>query len=470
MYLSKFFNLTFSIAILLNLSFLFNTAYAQVAEGQLLAQWSDSTLVGSFSYDNTYNEVWGLSVNDHEYAIIGSTEGTHFIDVTDTEAIKESFRVLGGTTGGQIIHRDYHDHNGFLYAVSDEGSNSTLQIMDISNLPDTVTVVYDSKEYIRRSHNIFIDESQDIMYSCISQGTSLSFAALRLFDISDPYNPMPIKAYNSIEGVFMSQVHDAYVKDNIAYLNNGPDGMMIVDFTDTESPILIANLTSSEYPDAGYNHSGYVSEDGNYYYMADENHGADIKVIDVSNPMDLEVVNTFNADNDSPNTIPHNQLVHDDLLYVSYYYDGLQVYDISDPSTPVRVMEYKTSKIANRSSYEGAWGVYPFLPSGNILVSDMQEGLFVIKGIQSLSSTYDQNLSDLFRIYPNPTSDFVYLDFDKNTSARIEITNTNGQLILTRNIQNNTEKIDIRHLPNGHYIVSLVSDNKLASKSLVVVK
>lgn len=446
----------------------FNMAFAQVMEGQLLAQWSDSTLVGSSAYNNTYNEVWGLAVNGHEYAIIGSTDGTHFIDVTDTDAIFEAYRVVGGTRGSQIIHRDYHDNDGFLYAVADEGSNSTLQIIDIRSLPDSITVVYDSKEYIRRSHNIFIDDDQDIMYACISSGDNTPFAALRLFDITDPAAPVIIATYNSLEGVFISQVHDAYVKDNLAYLNNGPGGMMIVDFTDPLAPILLSHLTPSEYPDAGYNHSGYATEDGSHYYMADENHAADMKVIDVTNPMSPQVVGTFNADNSSAFSIPHNQLVHGHYLYVSYYYDGLQVYDISDPATPIRVMEYKTSNIANRNSYEGAWGVYPFLPSGNLLVSDMQEGLFVIKGMDEVLNAEDLKFYNSFTLYPNPASDVIQVKLEDPVDAEIQVSNAQGHILLTKDITSNSLELDVKYLPVGYYFMTLISGAKLASKPFVI--
>ena len=93
---------------------------AQVIEGQLLANWKVDTLQGSTQYNNTYNEVWGLYVNGSEYAVIGSTAGTHFINVDDPENPREDFFIEGSSYGPHIIHRDYHDHNGYLYIVADE--------------------------------------------------------------------------------------------------------------------------------------------------------------------------------------------------------------------------------------------------------------------------------------------------------------------------------------------------------------
>ena len=116
-------------------------------EATLLKRWSDSTLVGSFAYNNAYNEIWGIVANGKEYAVIGSTAGTHFIDI---ETANEVAFVAGKAQGANIIHRDYHDFGGYLYAVADEGPSS-LQIIDYTTLPNAVTVVHDEDSLIIRS-------------------------------------------------------------------------------------------------------------------------------------------------------------------------------------------------------------------------------------------------------------------------------------------------------------------------------
>ena len=449
---------------------LFTTSInAQVAEADLLSRWTDDSLPGSAAYNNTYNEVWGIAQGDKEYAIIGTTFGTHFIDVTDASNIVEVSRVEGAAKGPQIIHRDYHDLNGYLYAVADEGATSTLQIMDMSGLPDTVMVVYDSREYIRRTHNIFIDESAEIMYACVTGGDDVGYAALRLFDISDPLVPTPIATYNSIQGVFISQTHDAHVKDGFAYLNNGPGGLLVVDFSDPLAPEVVSSLEPSDYPDAGYNHSGWPSENGEYYYFADEDHDADIKTIDMRDPISPVVASTFDAGNDDVFSIPHNQIVHDGYLYVSYYYDGLQVYDLVDPANPARVLQYSTSQIDNRNNYEGAWGVYPFLPSGNILISDMQEGLFVVKGVSELTSvnvlTDDVDVS----IYPNPVSDVLSIDLGVAVAKSVQLIDASGVIVRELAATKSIIEISVADIPAGNYVVNVVSDQAFAVKSVVIV-
>ena len=449
---------------------------------ELLGRWQDTTLVGSRFYDNAYNEVWGLVVDGREYAIIGSTDGTHFIDVTDPSEPTQVQFVAGRFQGDGVVHRDYHDYKGFLYAVCDEGP-STLQIMDITMLPDTVTVVYDSNEFFARSHNIFIDSSQAKLYIHLARGGSGPNAPMQLIDIAVPDTPRLINAYYRFGPLAVSQVHDGYIKDNLAYLNCGPSGFALVDFTDPDNPNTLSVMTPTDYPFAGYNHSGWPSCDDRYYYMADENHGHLMKVLDLDDPTNPVVVNTFSANApDSANSIPHNQLVACNYLYVAYYYDGLQIFDITDPENPVKAAYYNTSKIAGRRSYEGAWGVYPYLPSGNILVSDMQEGLFVLEPIGDNcysipvcgqgTWTNDITLYDL-KIYPNP-SNGEYLQWkglQVSGEVQLDIYDMYGRALFTGKYDQipETGNVDFSDtFAPGHYIVQISSGKSRYSATWVV--
>ncbi len=352
----------------------------QAQEATLLDHWEDPSLVGSAAFNNTYNEIWGVVANDREFAIIGSTAGTHFIDVTGPEDAREVAFVAGAVQGPSIIHRDYHDYQCYLYAVADEGFNSTLQIIDYSNLPNSVEVVYDSREFFYRSHNIFIDTSAARLYTAFSVSPQNNFIPIRVLSLENPEEPTFLADIQAIEGISIGGIHDIYVRENIAYINAG-GSFRIADMTNPQSPVLLGSLTS--YPQQGFNHSGWLTDDGNTYYLADETHGLDLKTVDVSNFEDVEVVGTFNAESPDANSIPHNLIVRGDYLYASYYYDGLQVYDISEPHNPQRVAFYETSVLPNISSFEGAWGVFPYLPSGKILVSDMQTGLYVFEKIDN---------------------------------------------------------------------------------------
>jgi len=451
----------------------FSTLIAQNALN-LLSTWSDSTLVGSSAYDNTYNEVWGIAVNDSEFAIIGSTAGTHFINVTNPSSISEAFFVAGGTAGAQIIHRDYHDNQGFLYAVADEGSNSTLQIIDIRDLPNSINVVYDSKELIRRSHNIFIDSSSNVMYSCISAGTTLPYARLRTFDITDPTNPVVMHDYASIGGYSFQQVHDAYVIRDTAYLNCGPSGMAAINFKDPANPELLYALLPQDYPQPGYNHSGWLSPDGNTYVMADENHGHDMKVYDVTDKREFQFIGLLNAGSSNPYSIPHNQIIHGKYLYSSYYYDGLQVYNMEDPLNITREYYFQTSSINHSQSYEGAWGVYPFLPSGNVLVSDMQNGLFVLSGPETISGNKNEVYQDYQVVLnPNPNAGVFTLSIENDApikNASFTLFDLNGKKIYSCPVKTKNNQIELSDIKSGSYYYVLNESTYRKTGKLVVIR
>ena len=386
----KTFNFTLFILLILA-----NSIRAQISENvNLLFNWNEDTLVGSSAYDNVYNEIWGVVIDDREYAIIGSTYGTHFFDITNPQSSHEVAFVMGRAVGQDIIHRDYHDYRGYLYAVSDEGASS-LQIIDMSTLPDSVNLVYDSSDLFERTHNIFIDTVKARLYTTNGD----------IYSLEDPLDPKFI--YNTT----LLSCHDLYVENDTAYINKGTQGFVIVDFSQTslenQSHEVISTLAS--YADQGYNHSGWITPNGNYYAMADETWGMRIKILDISDFSNIEVIALFGSDVDV-NSIPHNLIINGNYLYTAYYHDGLYVHDISNPSTPILMGYYDTFEPNHHDSYMGAWGVYPFLPSGNILLSDMQTGLYVFEVNYENPLSNEKILVNKNEIYPNPCHGIINLE------------------------------------------------------------
>ena len=321
----------------------------------LLFNWSDSTLPIN-SLGGSYTDVYGVAINGGEYAVIGSTMGAHIIDVTNPTQSYEAAFVPGAFQGSSVTHRDYFHMDNYLYAVCDQGS-STLQIIDLSNLPNSVTIIYDTDSLISTTHNIFIDTLNKKLYTTSG----------KVFDISDPINP----SFLFHMGFFY---HDLYVENDTGYFNCFSNGLQIYEMT-TNSPQYLGSLTS--YPDQGTNHSGWKKD--SVYIMADENGGLSLKVIDVSDLNNLQVIALFNSGVLPSPAVPHNLIIRDNFVYVSYYCDGLQVFDISNPNNPIKAGYYDTYPSIYCSGFKGNWGVDPQLPSGIILVSDVQSGLFILE-------------------------------------------------------------------------------------------
>ncbi len=437
-------------------------------EASMLFHWDDPSIPGTNAYDNAYNDVWGVVVDGREFAVIGSTQGVHFIDVTDpaNATVLDHAFVPGADAGAHLIHRDIKSYGCYLYAVADEGSSS-LQIIDYSFLPDSVSVVYDSSEEIVQAHNVFIDEENARMYA-VTLNDPNGFFPLRVFSLENPEQPVPLGDWG--QGI-VGHVHDAYVRDNIGYLNCGGDGFYIVDFKDMSNPTILGSLTT--YPQQGYNHSGWLSNDGAYYYMADETNNKDIKVLDVSEFFNIRVVETINSGN-TVRHIPHNQLVRGNYMYSSYYHDGIQVFDITDPAQPVRYAYYDTYPTEVTTGYFGAWGVYPFLPSGNILVSDMQSGLYVLGKVDmSITPSSSSDFSALSQcgmlsslhsppsanfsvaVFPQPIEEQFTVEFNtKNTEdVQLSLFDLTGRIV---------EKWSEKRIPQGEFTLNLSIKEDLA--------
>jgi len=415
-----------------------------------LFNWQDTSLVASAAHGNTYNEIWGYAKEGKEYAIIGTTGGTHIFDVTVAENSEQVEFIEGALTGAAVIHRDFHDYNNHLYMVCDEGS-STLQIADLRFLPDSAPVVYDSNALFSRSHNIFIDTASARMYVC--GGASL-FA---IYSLEDPIAPTLI-LNASVAVNFWSQigyVHDVFVRGDTAYLNAG-DGLFIVDFSNILNPQMIGLLDN--YVQQGYNHSGWLMPNAPYYAFIDETHGTDVKIVDVSDMNDLQITDTIGS-NVSQLSIAHNLIYRDNLLFVSYYFDGLYIFDCSNPANPELAGYFDTStEIPQNGVYRGCWGVYPFFPSGNILVSDMQTGLWVLGTslVQGVDDSFERQTA--FSVYPNPTLSSININenFMGDDYRIVDMLGTevaSGKLV--------SVSLDVSTFSNGMYALVVLSEGHL---------
>ena len=428
---------------------------------RLLSVWDDPSLPGSALYDNTYNGSWGYYRDGREYGIIGSTMGTHIIDVTDPFQPEELHFIAGAVQGPNIVHREYKTYQDRLYAVTDEGPG-TLQIIDLSGLPDSVAMVYDSNDLFFRAHTLWIDTLNARLYT---HGGNTNFA---IYSLADPDLPtellVPEQDVPWWSGS-VGYVHDAYTRNNITYTND-VDGMHIVDFSNVNSPVLLGSLTN--YPQPGYNHSGWLSDNGWLYAMCDETHNTRVKLFDVSDPNDILFIDTIGPVT-RINNIPHNPCFQGDLLHLAYYYDGYWLYDVSDPANAQLLGYYDGSLIADGFSYKGVWGVYPDLPSGIVLGGDMQRGLMIFDISQALAVRDGLAKSqEALHVWPNPAMDEIRIAMDRSMLERlsVEVIDMQGRIVL-RGTLNNDQPFDIRMLPVGAYVVKATTKDRTMTARLM---
>lgn len=411
--------------------FLVGMASAQLRRNvTLLDRWFTDTLLTP-SNQMVFNEVWGFVQNGREYAVIGSTEGTHFFELTDADNLRPVGFVRGRFSSTFVINRDFFDYAGYLYAVGDEGESS-LQIIDLQYLPDSVHVVVDDTVNFGRVHTLFIDTSSALLYACtftpVVNNPSFSFSSMKVFSLADPLNPV------EVFGGFTSfpEVHDAHVVNDTAYLNCGFDGLRIYNFANPSNPVLLGTL--SVYQDQGYNHSGWLSPDRKYLYFTDETAGKRIKKCDVSDVANPVITGIFGT-NWQNGSIAHNVMVRDNLLFVSYYNEGLRVFD-TRTKPPREVGFYDTYPEDNWFKMNGAWGIYALLPSGRILVSDRKYGLFLLGFDHHVFNV--PLLSEEFNVFPNPAfnGESVIFRFNERDVKDIQfyLYDNSGRLIEQREV------------------------------------
>lgn len=436
---------------------------------EVLFHWDDSTITSYQNWGNMaqqYNEIWGYydSTKNREYAIIGSAEGTYIWDVTNTDSSFLADYELGYDTAD--IHRDFKIYKNYLYGVADEGFSS-LQIFDMSYLPDSVHKVYDSQEFVIRSHNCYIDEGR--LYLC-SPDYLGGITGLRILDIAtNPEKPRLLKDYDINLGSGNMLLHDLFVRDSIAYCSYGHDGLFVLDVSDLNNISTLGSITS--YSDQDYNHSSWLSDDNRTLYFVDEKHGKRIKAFDVTDFSNMEELSLFES---NPGAMPHNVFVKGDKLYVSYYHDGVWVFDVSDRKNPTTIAYYDTFvEPDGYDSYQGSWGVYPYLPSGNILVSDFANGLFVLSDTSVTKEPptgITEEVKSIAKLVPNLVSKSTFLNLPIGmTLQRIEVFNQLGQNVYYEDINEvfSVKQFDFSILEKGNYIMQLIGENSNESINFV---
>ncbi len=343
--------------------------WSQVADNiNLGMNWRDDDLPTSSGV--RYNDIWGyVDCDGNEYAILGSARYTHFINVSNPQNVVETNRFEETINS---IWRDYKTYQTYAYGVADQG-NEGLAIFDLSNLPNSVSRITLDNSVFNQAHNIYIDEENHRLYVAGAN------SGLIVYDLeNNPAEPELLAIADLSSGG--GYVHDVFVRNNIAYCSHGWNGYYVWDFTNPSNPQILASV-----PTNGYNHSSWLTDDNQYAIVAEEvPSGLPLLVIDLSNLNngEIEVVKDFKEPLLTPtddNNTPHNPFIRGNHLVVSYYEDGVQVFDISNPLNPTRIAHYDTRPLNTQyNGTTGNWGVYPFLPSGTILASDTQTGLFVL--------------------------------------------------------------------------------------------
>ena len=383
--------------------------------------------LGNLEYSWHLSDVWGYvdSVNNKEYALVGAEDGFSVVNVTTPSNLVQELFIPGAYS----IWRDIKTWSHYAYVSHDfqlswsTAPSEGILIVDLDSLQSPrakkfrpkFTLPNGQQDSLLTSHNIFIDEF-GVLYVFGASGIGgapLFNGGALMFDVNtDPWNPIYLGKFENY------YLHDGYARDNILYggaINIGV--LAIIDVTIKTSPQVLGTKSTPNQ----FAHNTWLSDDGNTVFTTDEKPGAYVAAYDVSNLSNITEVDKFRT---LPGTgvIPHNVHVKGDFLVTSYYTRGAQILDAEYPDLLVEVGYYDTSPLYSSTGYHGAWGAYPFLPSGVILITDIEEGLYTLSFDNKKASRLKGYVKDSLTGLPILQAD-VELAF-RNKSLQ---TNINGE-------------------------------------------
>ena len=348
------------------------------------------------------NDVWGWEdpETNREYALVGRTDGTSFIDLTDPNNPIYIGDLPKTATANRSLWRDIKVYKDHAFIVSDGAGAHHMQVFDLRQLRDVQNPPVEFKETalykgIYSSHNIIINEETGYAYAVGSDsGGETCGGALHMINIQDPTNP-------TFAGCFADtrtgrrgtgSTHDAqcviYHGPDLEYrgreicLSSNGTALSIADVTDKDNPVAIS---VAEYPNVAYTHQGWLTEDHRYFYLNDEGDEASglveatrTLIFDLTELDEPEVAGEYLG---PTSAIDHNLYIRGNLMYQTNYVEGLRIVDITDPENPTEVGFFDTVPYGknDNSPVLGAWSNYPFFKSGVIVVTSGREGVFFLK-------------------------------------------------------------------------------------------
>jgi len=351
------------------------------------------------------NDVWGWtdSTTGREYALVGRTDGTAFIDVTDPfqPVYLGNLPKTHGSRGN--AWRDIKLYANHAFIVADGAGQHGMQVFDLTRLRavENPPVTFEESAHysgVASVHNIVIDEATGFAYAVGSNGGGETCGGgLHMIDIHDPNQPVFAGCFADTT---TGQNRTGYSHDAMCIIYHGPDQQYVgkeICFGSNETALSIADVTDKQhpkpistatYPNVGYVHQGWITEDHKYFYMDDE--GDEANSVRAGQPMpgtrtliwdveDLDDPIMVKEHFGTTFTIDHNLYIKGNLMYQSNYVSGLRILDITDRENPREVGFLDTVPWSEEVTFDGSWSNYPFFASGTIVVSSGQEGIFFLK-------------------------------------------------------------------------------------------
>jgi len=320
-------------------------------------------LVGHLGYNVTCAGVWHhVDSLNNEYALVGASDRVSIVDVTVPSNPVEVYSVpcLSGQTS---LWRELKTYNNYAYAVSEGGGG--VIIIDLKNLPGPVTYTHwygDSiiTNQLQSAHTIAATDGYLYIF-----GSNIGVGGCIIADISNPAQPHFIGQYNE------EYIHDGYIRNDTLWAGEIYVGQFsIIDVSNKSLPVLLNNQATP----GAFCHNVWLSDNSNYAFTTDEVTGAPLGSFDVSNINNIQLKTVYFTDS-IPNEEVHNVRVLNDYLINPSYGSQLTLVDAARPDNLIEIARAPTDFGSGQPFL--CWDASPYLPSGNIIATDISGGLFV---------------------------------------------------------------------------------------------
>nr|MBK9649797.1 choice-of-anchor B family protein [Bacteroidota bacterium] len=319
--------------------------------------------------------IWGYSDSlNREYALVGTTAGMSIVDVTNATAPALLFNIVGANSQW----REVRTYGKYAYVATEGGGG--LQIVNLSYLPDSAPSKFwtgnGAIAGLSRIHTVHVDGDNIFLNGCRNSGGSYLFNGASLIcSLTDPWNPNFVGHTSTGVSSTVDYVHDGQALGNRLYAGHIYDGKFsIYDITNKAAPVLLNKQITTN----AFCHNTWLNGASNVVFTTDEVSNSYLTAYDVSNPNNIQYLDKIQSQNPGSGSIIHNTYIKNEYAVCSYYRDGFIIVDASRPGNLVLTGWYDTSPSFAGNGFNGAWGVYPYFPSGNVVVSDIENGLFVL--------------------------------------------------------------------------------------------
>lgn len=310
----------------------------------------------------TYGDCWGYvdSTNgNREYALIcARNDGVAIVDL-DASPIEEVGFLPGNFPGDDI--KDVKIYKNYAITISEYSPGQIFDISDPSNPVKVADIFNITGDASNGAHNCMVDG--DYLYVVGNH----DIGGLEIWDISTPASPVSVGTHQPF------YYHDVDIyNDTLVAAGIYGDGLNLLDVTNKTAPSFITNFN---YSGSGAHNCEFI-QGMDYVAIGDEiGTGPHTRIFDLQN---LGAINLVADIIINPSQPVHNCYTRNDTLFIAHYALSLRMFDVSDPTNPVDV-GYYDSYPAPTVGYVGAWSVYPYFPSGRIIISDMQTGLYLMQ-------------------------------------------------------------------------------------------